>query len=154
MVAASGINPITGCDHSVGNECGDHVVDDLFLLETKEAGALTIYVQAQSGIIHILRNQQVIDSANLANLSGEVERRSGGAVQVHAAHLNVNGRGQTQVQDRVDQTARLNVCAEFGQIVPQASAHAVHVLIAADFVAFLQAYLDESGVLSRVAGVN
>ncbi len=68
--------------------------------------------------------------------------------------LDVDGRGQALVDDRIDKAAGLVVGREFGHLARDAVLHAAHVFVAADAVVLLQAGLHERGVHRGVGGVD
>src|SRR5438270_13807971 len=115
-IAAPGINPIIRCDHAVGSERGDDVVDDFFLGEAKEAGFFTIDVEFEGGVVDVLGNENVVDVFDLAYGLGKL---GGGVVdtaEIVAADLNVDGRGKAEIDDRVHQAAGLEIGAELGEL--------------------------------------
>ncbi len=56
------------------------------------------------------------------------------SVEVGAADLDVDGRGQAEVEHGIDQAADLEIGGEFRHLALHAAPHAVHVLVAADLV--------------------
>ena len=54
--------------------------------------------------------------------------------QVRAADLDVDGRGQTQIEHGIDQAAGLEIGGDFRHLLAHRRSHAVHVLVAADRV--------------------
>ena len=82
VVAGFVVDPIIGRDHDVGVERGDDVVDDIFLGEAEFAGVNAIDVQAQAGIVHILRDVDLADAGQLADLRGQILRDAIGQIQI------------------------------------------------------------------------
>jgi len=77
-----------------------------------------------------------------------------GAFKVGAADLDVDRRRQPEVEHRVDQAAGLEIGVHLGDLGRHPAAHAIHISVAADAVAFLQAALHEGGVLAGIAGID
>ena len=153
-IPALGIDPIIRRDHAVRSESGDDVVDDFLLRKTEEARFLPVNVEFEGRVVDVLGNQHVVYVLELAHglsklRSGVVDR-----VEVVAADLNVDWRGQTKIDHRVDQAAGLKVSAELREFLAQLLADPAHVFIAADFVVFFQADLNEGGVRRGVWSID
>src|ERR1700731_4821273 len=153
-VTARWIDPVIRRDHAVRSEGGDDVVDDFFLRETEETGLPAVNVELQGRVIDILGNQNVADAPESANKRSDLCRCGVNAAEIVAANLYVNGRGQAEIDDRIDEPARLKVGAELRELLAKLPAHAPHVLVAADRVALLKTYLHERGVRRRIGRVN
>ena len=61
-------------------------------------------------------------------------RHGVGILQIGAADLHVDRRGQAEIQHGIDQAARLEVGADFRHLFAHGGADAVHVLVAPDLV--------------------
>ena len=57
IVSGALIHPITWCDHGIGIQRGNYIVDDFFLIQTQLAGTLSVDIDAQRRVIQILRNE-------------------------------------------------------------------------------------------------
>ncbi len=154
VVAGFGVYPVARRDHLVGGEGGDDVADHFLLSQAQFAGARAIDRELQRGVVEILRNEDVLHAGRQADLGRQFLRQSVAGGQTRSADLHVDGRGQTEVEHRIGETARLKIRTQLRKLPPDAAAHAVHVLIAAHLVMFGQADLDKGRVRRGVAGVN
>jgi len=77
-----------------------------------------------------------------------------GRLEIRTAYLNVYRRRQSQVQYRVNQPARLEIGRHLRQLALDPLANPIHVLIASDSMALVQAGLNESRVRIRVGRVH
>src|SRR6202790_5021091 len=75
-------------------------------------------------------------------------------VHIAAADLNVDGRGQTEIKNRVYQSAGLKIDGELRKFFVNLLTHPIHQFVAAGFVAFSEAGMDESGVRRGIGGVD
>src|ERR1051326_4866915 len=73
---------------------------------------------------------------------------------VGPADLNIHRSRQTEVQDGIDEATGLKIGTDFREVVREALADAIHVFVAANFVTFLQAGLNESRVLGGIRRVH
>src|ERR1017187_10504047 len=146
VVAALGIDPVAGRDHTVGGEGGDDVVYYFALIQPQFAGSGAVDIEAQRGVVDVLRSVDVSHAGNFANPRGKFDREIVRFLHVQAIHLNVDGRGHTHIQHRIHQAARLEVGGKFGSFPGQLLFDASHVFVAADLVVLLQADLYESRV--------
>ena len=150
VVAAVRVDPVAGGDHGVRSQRGDQVVDDFLRIQAQFAGPGAIHIHLQRGIIHILRNVDVRNSGNRAELPRQILRDAIVALQVRAAHLNIDRRGRALVEHRIHQAAGLKISPQLRNLRGDARAHPVHVDEAADLVVFLQSHLNKRGVHSGV----
>ena len=123
-------------------------------LRPTRAGALAIDVELQAGVVEALRDVDVAHAGHDLDLGRELRGEVIGLVHVLRLDLDVDGRGQALVDDRVDEAAGLVVGGELGHLARQLALHAAHVLVAADAVVFLQAGLHEGRVHAGVGGVD
>src|ERR1017187_6103342 len=154
VVAALGIDPVAGRDHTVGGEGGDDVIHYFALIQPQFAGSGAVDIEAQRGVVDVLRSVDVSHAGNFANPRGKFDREIVRFLHVQAIHLNVDGRGHTHIQHRIHQAARLEVGGKFGKILGQLLFDAGHVVVAAGLVILLQTDLYEGGVHGRVGGVD
>ena len=154
VVAGVGIDPVAGRDDAVGGERGDDVVDDIFGREADERGALAIDVELQAGILEVLRDVDIADAREAAQLLRDVLRLGEGGGLIVGADLNIERRGQALIHDGVDETAGLEVGLDLRHVGCEPAAHAIDVGVAAGGVVFVEPDLDEGGVHRRVAGVD
>ena len=78
-----------------------------FLAEAEFSGAHAVNLKLQGRVVDILRNVDVVHTRHAANLTREVGGDPISRLEVLAAHLQINGRGKTLVQDGVLQASRL-----------------------------------------------
>ncbi len=128
------VHPVIGRDHGVGIERGDDVVDDFFLREAEFGRVNAIHFEADGGIIHVLRNVDLADAGQIADLLCQAFGCVVGGVEVAAADLDIDWRGRAHVQDRVHHGAAGKEGAQVGISGRDLSAHAVHVFEAAHTV--------------------
>ena len=72
IVAALAVDPIVRRDHGVRIERGDHVIDDFFLGQSQFGGMHAVDIQAQAGIVHILRNVDLAHAGQLPDAARQV----------------------------------------------------------------------------------
>ena len=117
VVAGFRIDPVTGRNHAVGGERGDHIVDHLLGREPDQAGALAVDVQlAGRGSQCFAGCRRCATLGMPLNLGGQLLRQSIGSVHVVRFDLNIDRRRQTLVDDAVDQAAGLEVGGELGHL--------------------------------------
>ena len=61
VVAAVRIDPVAGGDHAVRSERRNHVVYDVCRRQAKTGSHLTPYVELNTWIVEVLRNQHIAD---------------------------------------------------------------------------------------------
>lgn len=115
---------------------------------------MAIDIEFKRGIIDVLRNEHVADALQGANGPSNLGGGSVCGVQIVAADLHVDGRGQARIDYCVHEAPGLKVRRELRQIPVQALAHAPHILIAANLMSFLQTSLHERRVRSGVRRVD
>ena len=91
IVSALAVDPIVGGDHVVRIERGNDIVDYIFLRESQLAGVHAVYIEPQSGIVHVLRNVDLADAFHFTNAIGQRLCDAVDLVQIRAANLYVNG---------------------------------------------------------------
>ena len=72
-IAVARIDPEAGRDHLVRSQRGDDVLHHFPLAQAELARAHAVDVQLQSGIIEILRDEDVGHAADFADLAREIE---------------------------------------------------------------------------------
>ncbi len=72
VVAGLMVHPVVGRDHGVRVERGDDVVDDLLLGKAEFGGMDAIDFEADGRIVHVLRNIDLADARQFADLRGQV----------------------------------------------------------------------------------
>ena len=154
VVAGLGIDPKAGRDHLVRRQRGNHVVHHFALVQAQFAGSHAVHVELQSRVVDILRDEHVRDPGNGFDLRGKLQRRLIGVLLVAARHLDIDGRRQAQIQDRIHQSSRLEVCAQLRQFELHGLLYLGHIFIAAGLVVVLQAHLHEGRVHGGIGGVD
>ena len=135
VVAADRVDPVAGSDHAVD-----------------EAGFLAVDAELDAGVVDVLGNIGGADLREGTNLCGQLLGETIGLVDVVRTDLHIDGRWQALVDDAVNEAAGLEVSGEFGHLAGEPIAHALHVHITADGVAFLEAGLYEGGIHGGVGG--
>ena len=67
IVSGLVIEPVIGRDHEVGIERGHHVLHDVLRSEAQFRGVHAVNIQADRGIIHVLRDIGFANSRDAAN---------------------------------------------------------------------------------------
>ena len=119
VISVLGIDPVAGSDHAVRGQRGDHIVDRFLRRHSHAPGHFAIDIELNAGIVEVLRNKYIADAMKPANFGGDLGRGLVSLLLIVPANLDVNGRRQSEVDDRIYQTSGLEVRGEFGQIVGQ-----------------------------------
>src|SRR5207342_1795721 len=110
-----------------GSEGSDDVVDDLFLGKAKQSGFFAVDIQFQRGVIDVLRNKDVTDGFEFANWLGDFCGDPKNFVEIVSADLNVDGGGQSEINHRIHEAARLKVGTELRQLLAELLPDTPHV---------------------------
>src|SRR5207249_4556226 len=94
-----------GRDHLVGRYGGDQIAYHLLLAQAELAGAGSVDVDMQRRIVQILRDEDIVHPGYPADPGGQLRGRGVRKLQVRTAHLHVDGRGHTEIQHRIDESA-------------------------------------------------
>ena len=154
IVAAFRVNPIARRNHLVGSQRGYDIANDFFFVQAKLGGAQPVNVQLQCRIINVLRHQHVADARQRLGFLRDVRRDFVGAVHVIAGDLDVQRRGHSEIQNRVHESAGLEISGDLRQIFFQPRPHQVHVLKAAQIMSGVQTDLHKRGVRAGIGRVN
>ncbi len=154
VVARLVIHPVVGRNHSVGVQSGDHVVDDLALIESKLGRMDAVDVQTQRRTVHILGNVDVADARQPPDAARKILRHAIGLFQIATGDLQIDGRRHAHIQDGVHHGAALEKRADVGILRRDFVAHAVHVHHAVDAVLRVKRGLDGGRVLPGVGRVE
>ena len=107
VVAVVRIDPVTGSDHAVGGERGDHVVYHIAGSQPQPRRHLTSHVELQAGIIQVLRNQHIAHVVHGSQLPGHFAGHGISGMLIVAADLDVDGRRHALIDHRIHQAAGL-----------------------------------------------
>src|SRR5262249_59236129 len=143
IIAGLRIDPEAGRDHLVRSEGRDHVVDHLPLVKSELARPDAVHVELQSRVVDILRYKHVGYAFNLADAGGKLQGGVISLLHIRTRNLYVYGGGKSHIQDRIDQTAGLEVGRQLREIGRDLLLDPGHVVVAAHLVIFFQADLDE-----------
>ncbi len=154
VVAGLIVHPIIGRDHDVGIQGRDDVVDHVFLRKPQLAGVHAIDVHPDGRIVHVLRNVDLADAGKLADAASQVLRGGVGEFEIASVDLDVDGSGLPLIEDRVLHGSALKERAHVRKFSRDLVLHAIHVVEAAGFVAFVQRHLNGGGVHSGVGRVE
>ena len=113
-----------------------------------------VYVEPQSWIIHILRDEDLADAVHLSNASSQMLRDAVDLIQIRAADLHVDRSRRARIQNGIDHRATGKECANVGELAGHRLLHPIHIFKTAEPVRFVQGYLDSCGVGARVGGVE
>jgi len=111
IVARRGVDPVARGDHPVGSQRRNEAVHEFLGREAQFARALAVDVDLERRIIHVLGHQHVADAGQGAHLPGDFGGHLVVGLHIHPAHLDIQGRGQPQVEDGIHQAAGLKVGA-------------------------------------------
>src|ERR1035438_4329400 len=95
VIAALGIDPVTGGDHAVRSHGGNHVVHHVLGREPDQAGFLAVDVQLNPREVQILGDVDAAHVRHYFDLLGETSGQSVGSMHVHRANLNIDRSRQT-----------------------------------------------------------
>ena len=100
-------------------------------------GAHAVHVHLQAGIIKILGDEHIGNTGHRSDLSDQAAGDIVADVQVHAAHLDINGSRHSLIENGIHQAAGLKIGAQLGHLPGNALTHLIHVRVAIAFMLFL-----------------
>ncbi len=132
IVAALGIHPIARSDYLVRCQRRDDVAHHLFLVQPKLAGPYAVDIELERRVVDVLRDEHVTHIGQAVCPARQLGGDAVGRLEAVAAHLDVQGSRQPQVQNRIDEAAGLEIGRQLRQLLGQPPPHALHVLKAAE----------------------
>src|SRR5246127_5262932 len=72
IVSGLRVDPVARIDPAVRRHGRDHVIDNVLGRQTFEAGLLTVDVEGKTGVIDVLRNQDIADAVHFPKSLGEL----------------------------------------------------------------------------------
>src|SRR6266478_473880 len=153
-VAAFRVDPVVGGDHAVGGQRRDYIIDHLPLRQSQLTGFLAVDVELECRIVHVLRDKHVTHAWEKTRLRGDFRGNRITGIHVVSADLNIDRRGQAQVEYGTDEATRLKVRGKLRKFLLNALLHSPHVLIASHLMSLAQTGLHEGRMRCGVRGVD